>query len=153
MGNCGISKLLNRITIWCGVSTYGYMPKIIESRDSNKYLCTNVHSFPGGSGNLLVKIPNHLPCGTHLGSIPGLRRSPGGRHGNPLQCSCLENPHGQTSLAGCSPWSRKESDNIKRLSTDTARRCSLQQPHYPQDENTPGVHWQVNRQVKWGIIQ
>ena len=26
------------------------------------------------------------------GSIPGLGRSPGGEHGNPLQCSCLENP-------------------------------------------------------------
>ena len=25
-------------------------------------------------------------------SIPGLRRSPGGWHGNPLQYSCLENP-------------------------------------------------------------
>ena len=24
--------------------------------------------------------------------IPGSGRSPGGRHGNPLQCSCLENP-------------------------------------------------------------
>ena len=27
-----------------------------------------------------------------VGSIPGLGRSPGGGHGNPLQCSCLENP-------------------------------------------------------------
>ena len=27
-----------------------------------------------------------------VGSIPGLRRSPGGRNGNPLQYSCLENP-------------------------------------------------------------
>ena len=27
-----------------------------------------------------------------MGSIPGLRRSPGGGHGNPLQNSCLENP-------------------------------------------------------------
>ena len=27
-----------------------------------------------------------------LGSIPGLERSPGGRHGNPLQYSGLENP-------------------------------------------------------------
>ena len=35
-----------------------------------------------------------------LGSIPGLGRSPGGGHGNPPQCSCLENPHGQRSLAG-----------------------------------------------------
>ena len=26
------------------------------------------------------------------GFIPGLQRSPGGGHGNPLQCSCLENP-------------------------------------------------------------
>ena len=26
------------------------------------------------------------------GSIPGSGRSPGAGHGNPLQCSCLENP-------------------------------------------------------------
>ena len=26
------------------------------------------------------------------GSIPGLGKSPGGGHGNPLQFSCLENP-------------------------------------------------------------
>ena len=30
-----------------------------------------------------------------LGSIPGLGGSPGGGHGNPLQYSCLKNPHGQ----------------------------------------------------------
>ena len=29
---------------------------------------------------------------TEAGSIPGLGRFPGGRHGNPLQYSCLENP-------------------------------------------------------------
>ena len=34
------------------------------------------------------------------GSIPRLGRSPGGGHGNPLQYSCLENPHGQRSLVG-----------------------------------------------------
>ena len=27
-----------------------------------------------------------------VGLIPGLGRSPGGEHGNPLQYSCLENP-------------------------------------------------------------
>ena len=27
-----------------------------------------------------------------VGWIPGLGRSPGGRHGDPLQYSCLENP-------------------------------------------------------------
>ena len=27
-----------------------------------------------------------------VGLIPGLGRSPGGKHGNPIQYSCLENP-------------------------------------------------------------
>ena len=50
-------------------------------------------------------------------SIPGWRRSPGGGHGNPLQYSCLENPHGQRSLAGYSSWSHKEMDMTERSST------------------------------------
>ena len=50
-----------------------------------------------------------------LGSIPGLGRSPGGVHSSPLQYSCLENPHGQKSLAGYSPWRCKESDMTERL--------------------------------------
>ena len=38
-------------------------------------------------------------CNTgDLGLIPGLGRSPEGGHGNPLQYSCLKNPHGQRSL-------------------------------------------------------
>ena len=52
-----------------------------------------------------------------LGSIPGLGRSPGEGHGNPLQYSCLESPHGQRSLAGYSLWGRKEWDMTERLST------------------------------------
>ena len=51
------------------------------------------------------------------GSIPGLGRSPGGGLGNPLQYSCLENPHGQRNLVGCSPWVCKELDLTERLST------------------------------------
>ena len=50
-----------------------------------------------------------------VGSIPGLGRSPGGEHGNPLQYSCLENPHGWRSLVGYSPWSWKESDMTEQL--------------------------------------
>ena len=45
-----------------------------------------------------------------LGSIPGLGRPPGGGHGNPLQYSCLENPHRQRSQVGYSPWGHKELD-------------------------------------------
>ena len=48
-----------------------------------------------------------------LSLIPGLGRSPGGGHGNPLQYSCLEDPHEQRSLAGYSPLGRKESDRTE----------------------------------------
>ena len=42
---------------------------------------------------LVVKnLPANAGDAEHLGSIPGLRRYPGGGHGNPLQYSCLENP-------------------------------------------------------------
>ena len=30
---------------------------------------------------------------------------------------CLENPHGQRSLAGYSPWGHEESDTTKQLNT------------------------------------
>ena len=54
-----------------------------------------------------------------LGSIPGLGRYPGGKHGNPLQYSCLENPQGQRNLAVAdySPWGHKELDTTEQLST------------------------------------
>ena len=45
-----------------------------------------------------------------LGWIPGLGKSPGEGHGNPSLYSCLENPHGQRSLVGYSPWGHKELD-------------------------------------------
>ena len=68
--------------------------------------------FPGGSDS------KESICNLgELGLIPGLGRSPGGGHGNPLQYSCLKNPHGQRSLAGCSPRGHKESDMTEQLST------------------------------------
>ena len=45
-----------------------------------------------------------------MGLILGSVRSPGGEHGNPLQYSCLENPHEHRSLVGYSPQGRTESD-------------------------------------------
>ena len=42
-------------------------------------------------------------CQYRVGLIPWL----GGGQGNPLQFSCLENPHLQRTLAGCSPLGRK----------------------------------------------
>ena len=64
--------------------------------------------FPGGS------VSKESTCNAgDLSSIPGLGRSPGEGHSNPLQYSCWENPHGQRSLAGYSPWDREESDTAK----------------------------------------
>ena len=68
--------------------------------------------FPGGSAD------KESDCNVgDLGSIPGLGRFPGGESGNPLQYSCLENPHEQRSLAGYSQsMGYKESDTTERLS-------------------------------------
>ena len=58
--------------------------------------------FMGAS--LVAQTVMNLPAMQEdLGLIPGSGRSPGGQHGNALQYSCLENPHGQRSLAGYSP--------------------------------------------------
>ena len=46
----------------------------------------------GFPGNTAVKNPTASTGDTRdVGSIPGFRRSPGERNGNPLQYSCLEN--------------------------------------------------------------
>ena len=59
--------------------------------------------FPGGSDG------TESTCNSgDLSLIPGLERSPGGGHGNPLQYSCLGNPYGQRSLAGYSTCGHKE---------------------------------------------
>ena len=68
--------------------------------------------FPGGSDS------KESACSVgDLGLIPQLGRSPGGQHGNLLQYSCLENPYGQSSLAGYSPWGCKELDTTERRGT------------------------------------
>ena len=90
--------------------------------------------FPGSSAG--------IECDCNAGDsclIPGLGRYPGVGIGYPiqyswaslvtqmvknltamqysLQYSCLENPYGQRSLLGYSPWGHKESDVTERLST------------------------------------
>ena len=77
----------------------------------------------GGSdeGRALVKLQHQLalvvknpPASAgdirYVGSIPGLGRSPGEGHGNPLQPG---ESHGQRSLAGYSPLGHKESDTTE----------------------------------------
>ena len=64
---------------------------------------------------LVVK--NLLADAGDAGLIPGLGRSPGEGHSNPLQYPCLEKTHRQRSLASYSPWGRKELDKTEQLST------------------------------------
>ena len=52
---------------------------------------------------LVVKYPPAKENVRDLGLIPGRGRSPRGGLSNTLQCSCLENLHGQRSLVGYGP--------------------------------------------------
>ena len=72
-------------------------------------VCYVMLGFPGGSDG------KESPANTgDLGSIPGSGRSSGGRNGNPLQYSCLENPvdrrawraavHGVTQIQTWLKW-------------------------------------------------
>ena len=66
--------------------------------------------FPGGSDS-----KESVHNAGDVGSIHGLGKSPGGGYGNTLQYSCLENPHGQRSLARYSPWGWKELDVTEHI--------------------------------------
>ena len=109
--------------------------------DTTEQLKWHVYmGFPGGSDG--KESASNL---RDLGSILGLGRSPGGEQGSPLQYSCLENPVGQRSLAGYSPWGHKESDTTEWLraddtytymeakdNTSTRRACSWKLPILPR---------------------
>ena len=78
----------------------------------------NIFPFPGSS------VGKESACSAEdPGSIPGSRRSPGERNGNPLQYPCLENPHGPRSLMGYSPWGCKAQQD-RAINTFTFRFIS-----------------------------
>ena len=111
----------------------------------NYFICMG---FPGGSGG------KESTCNAgDVGWIPELRSSPGGGHGNPIQYSCLDNPHEQRSLVGCSPWGHKKSDTTERPSTafhmHTVRgsKAVVLGLQWPQSQEQV-VQWSF-----WGLIQ
>ena len=63
-----------------------------------------VKNLPANAGDVRI-----------MGSIPGSGRSPGGRHGNPLQYSCLENYMDKRAWRGSKRVSLgcKESDTVE----------------------------------------
>ena len=72
-----------RLLIHCALHPWVRIP--FSSASASLALLT--FGFPGSS------VDEESTCKVgDLGLIPGLGRSPGGRHGNPLQHSCPENP-------------------------------------------------------------
>ena len=56
-----------------------------------------VRNLPGNAGDI-----------RDSGSVPGLGRSPGGGHSNPVPVFLPGESHGQRMLVGYSPWGYKE---------------------------------------------
>ena len=98
---------INLFSVSVNLSLYYYIHQLVVFFRFYIY----VMGFPGSSSG------KESTCNTgDPGLIPGLGRSPEGGIGYPRQYSCLENPHGQRSLASYSPWGRKELDTSEQLS-------------------------------------
>ena len=61
-------------------------------------------------GQMVKNMPANAGDLRDMGLIPGSGRSPGEGNGNPLQYSSWE-CHGQRSLVGYRPWSRRVGHN------------------------------------------
>ena len=55
-------------------------------------ICTNYERIEATEASQVALFTNPPANAGDAESIPGLGGSPGGGHGNPLQCSCLESP-------------------------------------------------------------
>ena len=72
-----------------------------------------IYGFPGGaSGKEPASNAGDI---RDVSSIPGLGRSPGGGHGNPLQCSCLENPRDRGAWWAAISGVTQSQTQLKRL--------------------------------------
>ena len=74
-----------------------------------------VHGFPGGA--MVKNLPANARNARDPGSIPGSGMSPREENGNPLQYKNSGVFHGQSSLAGYSPWGHRESDKTEHACT------------------------------------
>ena len=115
--------MLTRLNIY----TYDYYKFLPLNHASHPDTTQLVHPlFPviivDPSGRVSGKEPI-CQCKRHKrhSSIPASGRFPGGGHGNPLQYSCLENPHGQRRMVGYSARVTKSRTRLMWLST----QCTL----------------------------
>ena len=100
------------------------------------------------------------------GSIPGLGRSPGGGHGNPLQYSCLENPtdrgawwvtvhrvtksrtrlsmHAQLSKA---PLLTSFSSNVSSTTPICLNFCCISELNWPEKSWLQKTKWKIPSEI------
>ena len=78
---------------------------------------------------MIKNLPANAVDARDVGSIPGLGRSPGGGHGNPLQCSCLENPMDRGAWQATVHGVTQSQIRLKQLST-RADRVSVPTPAF-----------------------
>ena len=96
----------NRNPLRGRVLVYKHTAKLSHSRN---FMTLSIKlMIPGGSA-----VKNPPANAGDAGWIPGLGRFLGEGNGNPPQYSCLENPHGQRSLAGYSLSGRQELDTTE----------------------------------------
>ena len=97
---------MDRGAWWAAVYGVAQSQTRLKQLSSSSMVAETVKNLPETVKNL----PETVKNAGDLSSVPRLGRSPGGGQGNPLQYSCLENPHGQRNLVGHSPWGGKQSD-------------------------------------------
>ena len=84
------------------------------------------------------------------GSIPGLGRSPGGEHGNPLLCSCLENPRDSGAWWAAIYGVAQSRTRLKWLSSSW--KFIEAWLIIGKSGNNPNVQQMMNRLTKHGIL-
>ena len=105
-------------------------------------------SFPGGSEGKESACDAGDP-----GLISVLGRSPGGGHGNPLQCSCLGIPMDEEGAwGGFSPWGCRVGTRLSDF-TFTSMGCSEGPQAAPgkskEAEQEPCAHWPLSLTHYW----
>ena len=74
---------------------------------------------------LVVKnLPDNAGDLRDAGSVPRLGRSPGGGHGNPLRCSCLENPMDRRACRATVYRVAKSRTRLSALDTWVSLNCT-----------------------------
>ena len=111
------TQLLCLKTVWPQKQVSLFMQRAISymERSRNKMVMQMLKNLPANAEDI-----------RDIGSISGWGRSPGGRHRNPIQYSCLKNP--TEEAGGLQSWDHTESDTtevtwhvVREMATETVR--------------------------------